>query len=181
MRTGGGAILIRPLFDKVISLLNNSGVLMKQSDSLPTGCVLRRATSGDIWSIRLLVLLATLDPTQLLWQQFWVIECEGQLVACGQLRSFSGVQELGSLVVTSAWKCRGLGTFLTQHLIHEATQPLYLECLGQRLAQFYTRFGFVPISFQDIPPSLKRKFKFSHLGKRLLGVPVVFMEYRGDS
>ena len=154
---------------------------MKQSDSLPTGCVLRRATSGDIWSIRLLVLLATLDPTQLLWQQFWVIECEGQLVACGQLRSFSGVQELGSLVVTSAWKCRGLGTFLTQHLIHEATQPLYLECLGQRLAQFYTRFGFVPISFQDIPPSLKRKFKFSHLGKRLLGVPVVFMEYRGDS
>lgn len=173
--------MIRPLFDKVISLLNNSGVLMKQSDSLPTGCVLRRATSGDIWSIRLLVLLATLDPTQLLWQQFWVIECEGQLVACGQLRSFSGVQELGSLVVTSAWKCRGLGTFLTQHLIHEATQPLYLECLGQRLAQFYTRFGFVPISFQDIPPSLKRKFKFSHLGKRLLGVPVVFMEYRGDS
>lgn len=153
---------------------------MKHNDSLPMGCVLRRATSGDIWSIRLLVLLATLDPTQLRWQQFWVIECEGELVACGQLRSFFGAQELGSLVVKSGWRGRGLGTFLTQHLIHEATQPLYLECLGQRLAQFYFGFGFVPISIQDIPPSLARKFRFSHLGKMLLGVPVVFMEYRQD-
>jgi amino-acid N-acetyltransferase len=67
---------------------------------------------------------------------------------------------------------------LTQHLIHQATQPLYLECLGQRLAQFYRRLGFVQISFEDLPPSMKRKFGLSQLGKRLIGVPVVFMEYR---
>ena len=152
---------------------------MKQSDlSLPVGCVLKRATSEDIWSIRLLVLSAKLDPTQLRWQQFWVVECEGQIVACGQLRNFSGAQELGSLVVKPTWRGRGLATFLTQHLISAATQPLYLECLGQRLAQFYSGFGFVPISFQDLPSSLKGKFGVSNLGKRLLGVPVVFMEYR---
>ncbi|MBR8836637.1 MAG: GNAT family N-acetyltransferase [Stigonema ocellatum SAG 48.90 = DSM 106950] len=149
---------------------------MTQNDlSLPIGCVFRRATSQDIWSIRWLVLSAKLDPTQLRWQQFWVIEYEGQLVACGQLRNFFGAQELGSLVVAPTWRGRGLGTFVAQHLIHQATQPLYLECLGQRLAQFYTRFGFVPISFENIPPSLARKFGFSHLAKRLLGVPVVFM------
>ncbi|NMG09519.1 GNAT family N-acetyltransferase [Brasilonema sp. UFV-L1] len=152
---------------------------MKQSHvSLPTGCVLRSATSEDIWSIRLLVLRAKLDPTQIRWQQFWVIECDGRLVACGQLRNFSGAQELGSLVVLPAWRGQGLGTILTQHLIIQATQPLYLECLGQRLAQFYSRFGFVVISFEDLPPSLKRKFGLSQLGKRLIRVPVVFMEYR---
>lgn len=170
---------------------------MNQSNlSLPSGCMLRKATSGDQWSIRLLVFSAKLDPTQLNWQQFWVVECDaygGQslrnLVACGQLRNFSGAQELGSLVVASPWRGRGLGTLLTQHLINTATQPLYLECLGERLVQFYSRFDFVPISFEDLPEfpktrgksSLKRKFKFSQLAKRLFRVPVVFMEHRSNS
>lgn len=152
---------------------------MKQNNvSLPAGCTLRSATSEDIWSIRLLVLGAKLDPTQIRWQQFWVIECNGQLVTCGQLRNFSGAQELGSLVVLPAWRSRGLGTLLTQHLITQATQPLYLECLGEKLAQFYSRFGFVAICFEELPPSLKRKFGLSQLAKKLIKVPVVFMEYQ---
>ncbi|MBP5971847.1 GNAT family N-acetyltransferase [Brasilonema sp. CT11] len=152
---------------------------MKQNNvSLPTECTLRSATSEDIWSIRLLVLGAILDPTQIRSQQFWVIECNKQLIACGQLRNFSGAQELGSLVVLPAWRSRGLGSFLTQHLITQATQPLYLECLGEKLAQFYSRFGFVAISFEELPRSLKRKFGLSQLAKRLIKVPVVFMKYQ---
>ncbi|RCJ32726.1 GCN5 family acetyltransferase [Nostoc punctiforme NIES-2108] len=157
--------------------------------SLPSGCILRKATSGDQWSIRLLVFSAKLDPTQLNWQQFWVIEYNDNLVACGQLRNFSGAQELGSLVVASAWRGRGLGSLLTQHLINTATQPLYLECLGQRLVKFYSRFDFVPICFEDLPQfpkttglsTLKDKFRFSQLAKRLLKVPVVFMKYQGQT
>lgn len=151
---------------------------MKQSDmSLPDGCIIRKATSDDIWSIRLLVLKAKLDPTQIRFSQFWVIEWEKKIVACGQLRKFDGVQELGSLVVTPAWINRTLGSFLTLHLIREATQPLYLECLGQRLVKFYTKFGFVTIAFEDLPLKLKGKFGLSQLGKKLLGIPVVFMHY----
>ena len=166
---------------------------MNQSNlSLPSGCMLRKATSGDQWSIRLLVFSAKLDPTQLNWEQFWVLECDAEggqslrnLVACGQLRNFFGAQELGSLVVASPWRGRGFGTLLTQHLINTATQPLYLECLGERLAQFYSRFGFVPISFEELPQfprtkgrsSLKGKFRFSQLAKRLFRVPVVFMKH----
>jgi amino-acid N-acetyltransferase len=155
--------------------------------ALPSGFAVRRARFEDNWPIRWLVLSAKLDPTQLRWQQFWVIECESashtlrerQLAACGQLRNFSDTQELGSLVVATPWRGRGLGSFLTQHLITTATQPLYLECLGQRLAQFYTRFGFVPIAFEDLPRSLKPKFRLSQLGKKLIRVPVVFMHYQG--
>ncbi|GAB1545365.1 hypothetical protein NUACC21_80410 [Scytonema sp. NUACC21] len=154
---------------------------MTQSNlSLPTGCILRKAISEDIWSIRLLVLRAKLDPTQIQWQQFWLIECNGHIVACGQLRNFSGAQELGSLVVLPAHQGCGLGSVLTQHLINQATLPLYLECLGQQLPLFYSRFGFIPVSFEDLPPSLKRKFGLSQLGKRLIGVPVVFMHYQGE-
>ncbi|MBD2447752.1 GNAT family N-acetyltransferase [Nostoc sp. FACHB-152] len=147
---------------------------------LPYGCILRQATSGDKWPIILLVLSAKLDPTQLRWQQFWIIESNSNVIACGQLRSFSGVQELGSLVVAPAWRGRGLGSLLTQHLINQATEPLYLECLGEKLAQFYSHFGFVPVAFENLPQSLKRKFRVSHLAKKLVKVPVVFMEYRNS-
>jgi len=146
--------------------------------SLPSGCILRRATSADKWSILSLVFSAKLDPTQLRWQQFSVIECEGNLIACGQLRNFLGAQELGSLVVAPNWRNRGLGSLLTQHLINQATEPLYLECLGEQLSKFYKRFGFICVSFENLPPSLKGKFRVSQLAKRLLRVPVVFMQYQ---
>jgi amino-acid N-acetyltransferase len=148
--------------------------------SLPSGCHLRQANSADKWSIVLLVLSSKLDPAQLRWQQFSVIEFEGNLIACGQLRNFLDVQELGSLVVNKRWRNRGLGSLLTQHLISQATQPLYLECLGEKLSQFYSRFGFVKVSFDDLPSSLKRKFKVSQLAKKLLKVPVVFMKYQSE-
>lgn len=149
-------------------------MLMTQP-SLPANCVLRCACSGDRGAIFRLVLGAKLDPTQLRWQQFWVIECEGQVVACGQLRQFADAQELGSLVVAPRWRDRGLGSLLTQHLIHQASQPLYLECLGTRLAQFYRRFGFVPVSWQELPRSLKFKFGLSHFAKIIFRIPVEIM------
>lgn len=145
--------------------------------SLPAGCIIRPATNKDIWAIRKLVLGATLDPTQLRFSQFWVIESEGRVVACGQLRSFAEAQELGSVVVAPAWRGQGLGTYLVEHLINQATQPLYLECLGKRLAKFYVRFGFVPVSWQELPRSLKLKFGLSALATTWFRIPVTIMQY----
>ncbi|WP_250125481.1 GNAT family N-acetyltransferase [Chroococcidiopsis sp. CCMEE 29] len=147
--------------------------------SLPSGCSLRLACAKDTWTIRRLVLAARLDPTQLRWSQFWVIECDGQLVACGQLRSFKGAQELGSVVVAPAWRAQGLGTCLVKHLIQQATQPLYLECLGNRLTMFYARFGFVTVPWQELPQPLKLKFSLSALAAKLFHIPVNIMQYRG--
>jgi amino-acid N-acetyltransferase len=67
---------------------------------------------------------------------------------------------------------------MTQHLINTPTQPLYLECLGQGLAKFYSRLGFVQITFADLPPGLKRKFAFSELVRKLLRMLVVFMHWQ---
>jgi amino-acid N-acetyltransferase len=150
--------------------------------SLPPECSIRPATAKDIWAIRKLVLSAKLDPTQLRWSQFWLIECGGKIVACGQLRSFKGAQELGSLVVEKKWRDRGLGSYLTKHLIQQATQPLYLECLGQKLVQFYTRLGFIPVTWQELPQSLKQKFGITQFGAKLLPfISVTLMQYPGNS
>lgn len=139
---------------------------------------MRRATQQDQWRIRKLVFSAKLDPTQLRWEQFWVIDYQGEVIACGQLRNFGDAQELGSLVVAKPWRDRALGTALTQHLIAQANQPLYLECLGKRLAEFYARFGFVSVNWQNLPRSLQFKFGLSQLAKTLLRLPVTIMVYR---
>ena len=155
--------------------------MIGSSVSLPPECVIRPASEQDIKSIRRLVWSAKLDPTQLRWEQFWAIDCDGKLAACGQLRKFTGAQELGSLVVAQDWRDRGLGSYLTKYLIQQATEPLYLECLGKRLASFYTRFGFVEVSVQDLPQSLKFKFGLSQLAKTLFKVPVTIMQYQAGS
>jgi amino-acid N-acetyltransferase len=140
-------------------------------------CGLRPARREDTWAIRRLVLGALLDPTQLRWQQFWVIECGGKVIACAQLRTFPEAQELGSLVVAGAWRNKGLGTFLSQHLIQQANQPLYLECLGDRLANFYQRLGFVPACWQELPRSLQRKFGTSKFVAGVLRLPLQVLRY----
>ena len=154
--------------------------MIASSVSLPPECVIRPASEQDIKSIRRLVWSAKLDPTQLRWEQVWAIDCDGKLAACGQLRKFTGAQELGSLVVAKDWRDRGLGIYLTKYLIEQATQPLYLECLGKGLASFYTRFGFVEVSVQDLPQSLKFKFGLSQLAKILFRIPVTIMQYQAS-
>ncbi|MFP4298834.1 MAG: GNAT family N-acetyltransferase [Spirulinaceae cyanobacterium] len=150
---------------------------MADCPKLPPQCQLRQATQADIWAIRRLVLGAILDPTQLRWQQFWVVECQGKVIACGQLRNFADAQELGSLVVSKPWRDRDLGTILTQHLIAQGTQPLYLECLGKKLVKYYQKLGFVPVKYAELPPSLQDKFKASQVARRFLGVPIEFMQW----
>lgn len=145
---------------------------------LPSDCIVRCATAQDIWTIRRLVLSAKLDPTQLRWQQFWLIEHKGVTIACGQLRNFADAQELGSLVVLPDWRGQGIGSYLTCHLIKQASKPLYLECLGISLADFYSRYGFEVVSWQELPRSLKFKFAISQIAKKLIRLPIVFMNYR---
>jgi amino-acid N-acetyltransferase len=145
--------------------------------TLPDRCILRQASDRDLRSIRKLVFSAKLDPTQLRWQQFWLIECDGQIIACGQLRDFADAQELGSLVVVPSWRKQGLGTYLTKHLIQQSTKPLYLECLGLKLVDFYASLGFNIISWQELPKSLQAKFALSQLAKTILKIPVTFMKF----
>ncbi|MGK7929803.1 MAG: GNAT family N-acetyltransferase [Spirulina sp.] len=144
---------------------------------LPENCALRPALREDMRAIRRLVLGARLDPTQLRWQQFWVISREEEIIACGQLRTFQNAEELGSLVVARGDRDRGLGSLLTRHLVGQATQPLYLECLGTKLVAFYRQLGFVEVTWAELPRSLQLKFALSQLAKVLLRFPITFMSY----
>ncbi|VEP16763.1 GCN5-related N-acetyltransferase (fragment) [Hyella patelloides LEGE 07179] len=98
-------------------------------------------------------------------------------IACGQLRNFTAAQELGSLVVVPQQRGQGIGGYLTLHLIKQATKPLYLECLGEKLADFYSHYGFEVVTWQELPPGLKFKFGLSQVVKTVFRLPVVLMRY----
>ncbi|HEY9828068.1 MAG TPA: GNAT family N-acetyltransferase [Stenomitos sp.] len=147
---------------------------------LLSGCVLQPAQAKDVWAIRALVLRAFLDPTQLQWSQFWVLVYEDRIIGCGQLRQFDDAQELGSLVIAPAWRDRGLGTFLVHHLIAQASFPLYLECLGERLYQYYQRLGFETADWSQLPPGMQRKFKQTRAIATVLKLPLHILHYRNQ-
>jgi amino-acid N-acetyltransferase len=148
--------------------------------AFPPNCCLRSAVSTDLWPIRRLVLGAMLDPTQLRWQQFWVLEHGQEIIACGQLRRFKGAQELGSVVVQPQWRGQGIGRSLCRFLIQQADQPLYLECLGTKLAAFYQSLGFVPARWETMSPAMQQKFRLSRWAARWLKLPIMLMEYAAE-
>ncbi|EAZ88121.1 GNAT family N-acetyltransferase [Crocosphaera chwakensis] len=138
-------------------------------------CQIRQANSQDIWTIRWLVLAAFLDPTQLKVEQFWVIELDRKIIACGQIRTLAQAQELGSVVVKKTYRNQGLGNYLTQHLIEKSTAPLYVECLGDKLKNFYKKFGFVEVNFETNSPHLPEKFRVTKTLAKWLKLPLFIM------
>jgi len=88
------------------------------------------------------------------WQNFWVIEHDGQLVACAKLRCYDTYSLLHDVYVVPEQRTQGIGSHLVAHLGAQAVKPLYLTCLP-KLAQFYLRLGFMPVSAKTLSPLIK--------------------------
>lgn len=117
---------------------------------------LRPARRADAKAIRAMVLQERLNPFGIHWQRFIIAEsAQGQVIGCGQVKTHAdGSRELASLVVAPAWRLRGVGRAIIQHLVQIHPAPLYLICRAS-LAQFYLRFGFRAIAESDMPPYFK--------------------------
>ncbi len=144
--------------------------------TLPAGCLLRPARAEEMPVLRRMVWAERLDPTQLHWPQFWVVEHNGHIIACGQLRRFPGARELGSLVVLPEWRGRGVGSALVRHLVSQADAPVFLECAAP-LAPFYERLGFRRVGWGELPWPLKVKFGLTRALAFLVGRRVAVMRY----
>ena len=88
------------------------------------------------------------------WNQYWVIETKGYLVACAKLQRYGKYSVLYDLYVVPDWRKKGVGSHLVNFLGQQANKPLYLACLPSRLA-FYRRLGFAPIAPKKLPTMLQ--------------------------
>lgn len=88
------------------------------------------------------------------WAHFWLIEYQGETIACAKLRQYGQYSALYDVYVLAPWRQRGVGSYLISQLSAQASKPLYLACLPGRVA-FYRRLGFMPILPKQIPPLLQ--------------------------
>lgn len=136
--------------------------------------VLRPATAADQAGIVALVWQAGINPRQLDWRRFWVVERAGQLAAIGQIKPHGAdVYELASIATRPPYRGQGLATRLIDHLLarfraEHPGLPLYLMCEPKNQG-FYPRFGFAPLAVTAMPPYFRRLKRLASLAERLAG------------
>jgi GNAT superfamily N-acetyltransferase len=84
------------------------------------------------------------------WVDYWVVECEQTIVACAKWQHYDSYSQLERLYVDRQWRQSGIGSSLVERLIGQTLQPIYILS-DPGLVDFYQRFGFRPIDWNDLP------------------------------
>jgi len=111
------------------------------------------------------------------WSRFWVIEYKQELVGCASVNFYSKNSSLGYLYIKPQWRNRGLGSYLLQYLIGKSSNPVSLIC-KPKLVEFYASYGFSTVSWQDLSPIHKIMYGIFRPHPKLIGCPLVLMEYK---
>lgn len=151
------------------------------TEPLDAALEVRQARADEQALIRRLVTRARLDPSNLHWQNFLLAEVNGEVVGCVQIRPYPGLRELGSMVVRSSYRKRGVGGALMRAILGQSVPPIFLECPAYRVS-FYERFGFHVVGVREIPWVLRVKWILGNtLVRWLTGIPIRAMRWDGPS
>ncbi|MBI4732442.1 MAG: GNAT family N-acetyltransferase [Chloroflexi bacterium] len=130
--------------------------------------LIRPARREDSPAIRSLIFAVHINPTGLDWRRFLVaVTPQEDFLGCGQVkRHADGSRELASLAVQEQARGRGVARAIILELLRQETaRPLYLMCRAA-LEPLYIKFGFRPISLQEMPPYFRRISRLERLVNR---------------
>jgi amino-acid N-acetyltransferase len=124
--------------------------------------IIRQAAIGDVPTVHHLLeiyaakgnlLPRTFSELYRHLRDFFVIEIDGQVVACGALEIFTeDLGEVRSLVVDEAHERRGLGRLLVQRIIEEArTIGLRRLMALTYVPPFFHKLGFRTVAMDTLP------------------------------
>jgi N-acetylglutamate synthase-like GNAT family acetyltransferase len=125
---------------------------------------LRNARESEAASIRQLILSSGINPTGLDWRRFVVaVDDRDEMIGCGQLKPHGpDVLELASIAVMPEHRGKGIARLIIEHLLKGSPRPIYLMCESS-LGQLYQKFGFHPISYEEMPRYFQRISKLAGL------------------
>lgn len=123
---------------------------------------LRSARESESAQIRDLIRLVGINPMALDWKRFVVaVNDKDEMIACGQLKPHGkDILELASLAVYPEYRGQGVARAVIEHLLKDGQQPLYLTCVST-LEPFYQKFGFVALSYDEMPRYYQRLSKLA--------------------
>ena len=140
----------------VVALSQKALALALLGAMMPLGIFL-----GLLWLINWLNPLVT-------WSDYWVIENNGSLIACGKLYEGNHTCELYDVFVVPHWRGNGFGTVLVKTLIEKARYPIYLACLPNAIG-FYEALGFT-CTTEPLDAELMRRLSLTNLRYKKLGL-----------
>lgn len=113
---------------------------------------IRPAHVNEQWAIRWIVWRARINPFDLKWHRFLVVEIDGNIVSVGQVKPHrDGSRELASIAVIPSCQGKGIGSNLVRALLARELDTLFLTCRAP-LESYYARFGFRRAPVQELPP-----------------------------
>ena len=101
-------------------------------------------------------------------RDFFVIEMDGKLAACGALEIFTeDLGEVRSLVVDDGWKGKGLGRKLVEQITHEARAIGLKRLMALTyVPEFFHKLGFQTVAKDTLPEKVwsvcVKCYKFNH-------------------
>lgn len=125
---------------------------------------IRPARETEATQIQDLIHLVGINPMGLDWKRFMVaVNDQDKMIGCGQLKPHgSNVLELASIAVYPEYQGKGVARAIIEHLLKDSPRPLYLMCQSS-LGPFYEKFGFRPISYDEMPRYFQRMSKLAGL------------------
>ena len=129
---------------------------------------IRPAYEAEAAQIRDLIYLVGINPMGLDWKRFVVaVNDRDEMVACGQLKPHgTEILELASIAVYPEHQGKGIARAIIEHLLKDSPRPLYLMCESS-LGPLYEKFGFHPISYEEMPRYFQRISKLVGLATTL--------------
>jgi len=133
-----------------------------------TNYILRPARESESGIIKELIHLTGINPMGLDWKRFIVaVNAQAQVIGIGQLKPHGAeILELASIAVFPEYRGTGVARAIIKHLLKDSPRPLYLMC-ESTLGSLYEKFGFRPISYDEMPRYFQRISKLVRLANTL--------------
>ena len=118
---------------------------------------LRPARETESAAIKDLIHAVGINPMGLDWRRFIVaVDAKDQIIATGQIKPHGrDIHELASIAVVPEYRGYGLAREIIEYLLKDSPRPLYLTCISA-LEPLYQKFGFISISYEDMPRYFQR-------------------------
>ena len=125
---------------------------------------LRPAQESEFRTIKDLIHSTGINPMGLDWKRFIVaVNDQDQVLGVGQIKPHGEeVLELASIAVYPEYRSQGIARAIIEHLLRDSPRPLYLTCISS-LGPLYEKFGFQPISREEMPRYFQRISKLANV------------------